>query len=177
MKLQRVLSVSALAGMVLLSTATAAFAKDYGVIDIAYQATVAKDASADTMEVIPKAYVNMYKVTVSGYEYVGKRVKTLGTGKDGYQAVFVVKPGDVVQFIAYKNKLTALKAKNKIKKSADFLGVPPWKYFSEPGMPLELCLTAGVDFSKKLTDEATGKALCSTGENGYIEGYLELTKS
>lgn len=144
-------------------------------LKISYQATVLKDMN-DTTTVKKKVYVNMYKIKLVDNEYVGKRVKTLSTGKDGYQAVFTIKPGEVVQFIAFKNKATAKKLKNKTKKTADFFGVPPWKNFSVAGEPVELCHTAGVDFNNKLTDEDTGKIFCTTAENGYIQGYLELTK-
>lgn len=145
------------------------------VLNISYQATVLKDMEDET-SVLKNKYVNMYKIKVEGYEYIGTRVKTLSTGKDGYQAVFTIKPGEVVQFIAFKNKATAKKAKNKIKKSIDFAGVPPWKNFSVAGKPMELCHTAGVDFDNKLTDTATGTTFCTTGENGYIQGNLELSK-
>lgn len=144
-------------------------------LNIAYQATVLKDMN-DTTTVKKKIYVNMYKVKLVGNDYVGTRVKTLSTGKDGYQAVFTIKPGAVVQFLAFKNKATAKKMKNKVKMTGDFFGVPPWKNFSVAGSPTELCHTAGVDFNNKLTDEETGKTFCTTGENGYIQGYLELTK-
>lgn len=144
-------------------------------LNIAYQATVVKDMN-DTTKVKKKVYVNMYKVKLVGNDYVGTRVKTLSTGKDGYQAVFTIKPGAVVQFLAFKNKATAKKMKNKVKMTGDFFGVPPWKNFSVAGSPTELCHTAGVDFENKLTNEDTGETFCSTGENGYIQGYLELTK-
>lgn len=144
-------------------------------LNIAYQVTVVKDMN-DTTKVKKNVYVNMYKIKLVDNEYVGKRVKTLSTGKDGYQAVFTIKPGEVVDFIAFKNKATAKKLKNKVKKTADFFGVPPWKNFSVAGSAVELCHTAGVDFNNKLTNEETGETFCTTGENGYIQGYLELTK-
>lgn len=142
---------------------------------IAYQVEVRKDIE-DENSVLKNKYVNMYKVTVEKDGYVGKRVKTLSTGKDGYQAVFSIAPGEVVKFLAFKNKATALKSKNKIKKTDDFFGVPPWKNFSVVGKTMELCLTAGVDFEKKLKDEGTGKEFCTQGENGYIQGSVELSK-
>lgn len=176
MKFQRLLSVGTIAAMTFLLSSTSVFADDTGqVLNINYQTNVLKDMDDDT-SVMKNKYVNMYKVKVVGNDYVGKRVKTLSTGKDGYQAVFTIKPGDVVHFIAFKNKATAMKAKNKTKKTADFFGVPPMKNFSVAGKPMELCTTAGVDFEKKQTFPDTGETSCTTGENGYIQGNLQLSK-
>lgn len=176
MKFQRLLSIGTIAAMTFLISTTGVFADDSGqVLNISFQATVFKDSDDET-SVLKNKYVNMYKVKVVGNEYVGKRVKTLSTGKDGYQAVFTIKPGDAVHFIAFKNKATALKAKNKTKTTDDFFGVPPMKNFSVAGKPMELCTTAGVDFDNKLTDPDNGTAFCTQGENGYIQGNLELSK-
>ncbi len=174
MKFQRLLSIVTIAAMTFLVSSTSVFAEEQ-VLTISFQANVLKDMDDDT-SVIKNKYVNMYKVKVVGNDYVGTRVKTLSTGKDGYQAVFTIKPGEAVHFIAFKNKATAKKAKNKIKMTDDFYGVPPMKNFSVAGKPMELCTTAGVDFENKLTDSATGITLCTEGENGYIQGNLELTK-
>lgn len=173
MKFTRLLTIGTLAAMFLISS-TSVFAEEQ-VLNISYQTNVLKNMDDDT-SVIKNKYVNMYKVKVVGNEYVGTRVKTLSTGKDGYQAVFTIKPGDIVHFIAFKNKATAKKAKNKTKMTADFYGVPPWKNFSVVGKPMELCHTAGVLTDKKLTNPDTGETFCTTGENGYIQSNLELSK-
>jgi len=154
--------------------APATWAKDEG-WNIAYQVEVRKNIEDET-SVLKNKFVNMYKITLDekGFGYVGKRVKTLSTGKDAYQAVFSIAPGEVVKFLAFKNKATALKSKNKIKKTEDFFGIPPWKNFSVVGKSMELCLTAGVDFENKLQNETTGKAFCEQGENGYLQGIIEL---
>ncbi len=164
----------AIATVMLMVSAIPAVSAEEG-WNIAYEVVVFKDLNDET-SVLKNRYVNRYQVTVKGNEYVGKRVKTLSTGTDGYQAVFSIAPGEVAHFMAFKNKATALKAKNKIKKSSDFSGVPPLKNFSVPGKSMMLCTTAGVDFENKLKDEATGKEFCTTGENGYIEGHIELSK-
>jgi hypothetical protein len=82
-------------------SASSVFAKSP--LNIAYQATVVKDI-ADTTNGISKVYVNMYKIKIVNNEYKGTLVKTLSTGKDGYQAVFNIKPGEMVDFIAFKTK-------------------------------------------------------------------------
>lgn len=176
MKFQRLLSAILVSIFTLGQLTLTTFAETPAAsLNISYEATVLKNMDDDT-SVLKNKYVNMYKIKVVGNEYIGKLVKTLSTGKDGYQAVFTIKPGEMVQFIAFKNKVTALKAKNKTKKTADFYGVPPWKNFSVAGKPMELCRTAGVLTDKKLTDESTGDTYCSEGENGYIQGFLELSK-
>lgn len=141
-------------------------------LNINYQVVALKNIE-DENSLKKNAYVNMYKIKIVDNEYVGTRVKTLSTGKDGYKAVFTIKPGEMVGFVAFKKKGTALKKQNK----TFTFTTPPLKNFSVSGGPVELCYTAGVDTENKLEkNDGSGDFLCTTAENNYLQTYLELTK-
>lgn len=173
MKFSRLFTICAITTLVTLIGASSVFAKSpaQSALNIAYQATVVKDI-ADTTNGIAKVFVNMYKIKIVNNEYKGTLVKTLSTGKDGYQAVFKIKPGEMVDFLAFKTKALAQKSKNK----KHTFEVPPFKNFSVAGKPMELCHTAGVLTEQKLTNPDTGDTFCIEGENGYMQGYMELSK-
>lgn len=170
MKFSRLFTICTITTLVTLMGTSSVFAKSPA-LNIAYQATVVKDI-ADTTNGIAKVFVNMYKIKIVNNEYKGTLVKTLSTGKDGYQAVFTIKPGEMVDFRAFKTKALAQKSKNK----KHTFQVPPFKNFSVAGKPMELCHTAGVLTDQKLTNPGTGETFCIEGENGYMQGYMELSK-
>lgn len=101
------------------------------------------NASGD-FTLVPNAFVNMYEIVLVNNEYTGEVVATMPTGKDG--ATFTVKPGQVVDFMAFGSKEAADKQKSFVTN-----GVPPLKNFSMDDGVAGVCNTLGVDFSKKLT--------------------------
>ncbi len=139
--------------------------------NINYQVIVVDDP-ADTSKVKKNVWVNMYYVKVVDGNYVGTRIKSVNTGKDGYQAVFKVKPGKLVDFLAFKIKTKAKGSKNK----KHTFTVPPQKnFFKEDGVA-SLCYINGIDETTKLKALDGVAELCATAENGFLQGILELSK-
>lgn len=107
---------------------------------------------------INNGVVGMYNVAIVNNEWWGELVgvKSIPVGKE--QAVFSVTPGQIVDFLAFKNKAEALKVKKYQ------FTVPPYENFSgtydDEGMMQDgFCTIAGVDISKKLENEI-GETFC-----------------
>ncbi len=116
----------------------------------------------EEMVTMPNTYVNMYKIILVNNEYTGKLFKTVSTGKKGKGAKFTVKPGQVVDFMGFSDKKSAMAAKNFVSN-----GVPPMKNFSPTYGP-GLCHTNGVDFNEKLTGDYS--TLCGSTAQVEVQG-------
>ncbi|OGJ42583.1 hypothetical protein A3B60_00500 [Candidatus Peregrinibacteria bacterium RIFCSPLOWO2_01_FULL_39_12] len=130
---------------------------------VKYKVVVIEDPATPD-KVLKNVYVNMYRIKVVDDQYVGTRVKTLTTSYNGYRAVFKVWPGRVVDFLPFNSKNEAKSIENK----KHIFTAPPLKNFSKNDAIAQLCLTAGVDFTKKLTDKETGEEFCN------LQGQLVL---
>lgn len=134
---------------------------------VSYKATVidgtGMSPTADPV-LLPNTFVNMYEITLKDNAYVGKLIKTLATGKKGKSAIFTIKPGQVVDFMAFGTKKAANKTKTFVSN-----GVPPMKNFSPDYNMPGLCHTNGVLFDEKLLGWSD-KTMCGKS------GQYELTK-
>lgn len=108
------------------------------------------------------AYINMYEITLQDTEYVGVVVATMKADKEG--AIFTVKSGQVVDFMAFGSKEAAEKQKNFIS-----AGIPPFKNFSMDDGVAGVCHTHGSDFSAKLAGLTTA---CGTSLQVSVTGPL-----
>ncbi len=131
----------------------AAFAKAGYMVPVKVKAvTVAEDNAP----AIPKAYINLYDITLVDNQYVGKLIKTVSTGLSGKLGKFTIKVDQTVDFLAFSDMKSA-----KMEKAHTFQ-VPPLKNFSANGIaPGKLCHTAGIDFADTLKSPA-GQPFCAS---------------
>lgn len=99
--------------------------------------------------------VGMYNVAIVNNEWWGElvQVKPIPAGKT--QAFFSVTPGQIVDFLAFKNEAEAKKVKKH-----QFI-VPPKENFSDQDGIAQLCVIAGIDVAKKLEIDDEGTTSCS----------------
>lgn len=112
-------------------------------IDALIKVTVIDASGSGEPVPVANAFANMYDITLVNNEYTGVLVTTMPVGSSG--AAFTVKPGEVVDFMAFGSKDAAEKQKTFVSN-----GVPPLKNFSADDGIAGVCHTNGVDFSKKL---------------------------
>lgn len=108
-------------------------------------------------EMLSNMYVNVYRVKpVGSGRYAGTRVETKQTGSDASPAVFEIKPGELVLFLAFDSIKKALADTSRI------FAVPPLKHFgslaSSPESPI--CQIRFLDTEKPLITQATGLPSC-----------------
>lgn len=153
MNLKKSISLAMAFSLAVSMSIPAAFAKAGYVVPIKVKAVEVAEENAPA---IPKAYINLYNITLINNEYVGTLVKTVSTGKTGKLGSFKIKVDQVVDFLAFVDMKSAKKEKTHT------FQVPPLKNFSGNGMaPGKLCHTAGIDFTDTLKTPA-GQPLCSS---------------
>lgn len=135
---------------------------------------VVVDENDDNQKPIPYTYINMYEITLVDDTYAGKLVSTLPTGKSGKQAIFKVKPGQVVHFLGFKTKTQA----KKVTAYSDF-STPPYKNFSiYDGIFDRLCYTDGIDFDNKLGEsDSNVETLSMSCSKGPAAVFLTNTNN
>ncbi len=111
--------------------------------------SVGVNDGVDDTKPLSGVFVGMYNVAVSNNEWWGElvQVKPIPAGKK--QAVFSVTPGQIVDFLVFKNDGDAQKVKKYM------FTVPPHKNFSSDYGPNDtlldgFCMIAGIDIAKKL---------------------------
>ncbi len=118
------------------------------------------DFSTDPAKIIPNTFVAMYSVTLTGngMGYDGTQVAVMPTGPGGKEATFFIKKNDVVYFLGFSSAATAAQYKKYTPET------PPYKNFDGNG---KLCMTAGVDFSKKFAPD--NQEWCSSSQQVEIK--------
>ncbi len=163
MKFQRLIQLSTILSLVVSLSVPLAFAGTGVDALVKVKAVDPSNVSASgDLALVPNAFVNMYEIILVNNEYTGGVIATMSTGKDG--ATFTVKPGQVVDFMAFGSKEAADKQKSFVTN-----GVPPMKNFSMDDGVAGVCNTNGADFSKKLAAVTTD---CWNAINVSITGPL-----
>ncbi len=117
-----------------------------------------KNSTENNAKIVSNVYVAMYTAKVVDYSWFGDLVQYKKINKGQKSVKFVVKPGQVVDFLVFETKEDVLNNKKH-----QFV-TPPQKNFYPNGKP-QLCVVAGVDFNNKL--EADGKNFCGV-KNSYV---------
>ena len=112
----------------------------------------------DNAKLVSNVYVAMYNVKVVDNSWFGDLTQYKKINKGQKSVKFVVKPGQVVDFLVFETKDDVMNNKKH-----QFV-TPPQKNFYPNGKP-QLCVVAGVDFGNKL--EADGKNFCGV-KNSYV---------
>lgn len=152
MKSSKIISVLALAIMILIPGSVLAAKGDANItIEV-------KNSDKNNAKIVSNVYVAMYNAKVVDNSWFGDLSQYKKINKGQKNVKFVVKPGQVVDFLVFETKEDVLNNKQH-----QFI-TPPQKNFFPNDKP-QLCMVAGVDFNKKL--EADGKNFCGV-KNSYV---------
>lgn len=155
-----------LSALLILTLAPASFAQNAGVtVEISVAANGAPEKPA---ELVSGAYVNMYLVIpVRAGVYEGVLVETAIAGADGKGPLFKVQPGQIVDFVTFKD---ATKAKSS--KHWTFTA-PPYKNFTvQDGVAGRLCQINFLNKEEKMKlsdgSESCGLSLSYPVSDQYV---------
>lgn len=168
----RKVSIFILAGLLTLTFAPASFAQSAGVtVEISVAANGYPEKPS---ELVPGAYINMYSVIpVRAGVYEGVLVETAIAAADGKGPLFKVQPGQIVNFVTFKD---ATKAKNT---NHWTFTTPPYKNFTaQDGTAGRLCQINFLDKENKMKLSVDGSYSCSTSL-GYplSDAYVVIAAS